>query len=72
MSCQPLSNVPCSVFKYLLTALLSMRDVQPSLEYIALLPVVVIFKTVLVVTIIFFDTALPTLVQECQYLEKTG
>lgn len=63
MSYQPLSNVPCSVFQYLLTTLLSMRDLQPSLEHAALLPVVVSFETALVVTIIFFDTALPKLAQ---------
>lgn len=46
-----------------------MRDLQPSLKYTALLPVVVRFKTVLVVTIIFFDTALPTMAQEGQCLK---
>lgn len=71
MSFQPLSNAPCSVFQYLLTTLLSMRDLQPSLEHSALLPVVVRFETVLVMTIIFFDTALPTLAQEGQCLQQT-
>lgn len=70
MSYQPLSNVPCRVFQYLLTTLLSMRDLQPSLKYTALLPVVVRFETVLVVTIIIFDTALPTLAQEGQCLQQ--
>lgn len=61
MSYQPLSNVPCSVFQNLLTTLLSKGDLQPSLEHTALLPVVVRFTIVLVVSIILFDKALPTL-----------
>lgn len=71
MSYQPLSNAPCSVFQYLLTTLLTMRDLQPSLVHTALLPVVVRYETVLVVTITFFDTALPTLAQEGQCLQQT-
>lgn len=71
MSYQHLSNVPYSVFQYLLTTLLSMGDLQTSLEHTALLPVVVRFTTMLVVTIILFDTVLPTLAKEGQCLQQT-
>ena len=66
MSHQPMSNVPLRTLKYLMTAILSKREVQQSLQHTTPFPAVALFcsSDCLVVTITLFDKALPTLAQE--------
>lgn len=44
MSHQPMSNVPSRTFQYLMTTILSKREVQQSLEHTTILPLVALFQ----------------------------
>lgn len=44
MSHQSMSNVPLRTFQYLMTSILSKREVQQSLEHTTVLPLVALFQ----------------------------